>query len=517
MQQTGRIANTSKNLIYGLLSQIITLILSFVGRIIFIKFLGETYLGVNGLFTNILSILSLAEMGFGTAITYALYKPLAENDNKKTKAFMDFFATTYKRIGFLVAIIGLAILPFLKLLIKDSVGIQNLYLIYLLFLADSVVSYFFAYKRSLLNADQKAYICSKYRFIFVFFRDLFQAVLIIFFKRFIIYLLIKILFTFLENLYISKVTNKIYPFLKDGTKYKINDQEKKSLKKDVGALMLSKIASVALHSTDNIIISSFVSIKSVGILSNYTLISGSLTMFLSQVSSAIIGSLGNFIASEKQGKHIEIFRKIDFMYYLMYGFCFVCMFTLYNPFISVFFGKQFVFKDAVVLVFCLNYLIEGFLQSFWNFRTTMGLFVQGKYRPLFAAIINIVFSLFLVQKIGVLGVLLGTTFSRVCVNLWYDPFIIFKHGLKRKPIKYFLMLLYKFASLMLIVVVLSAIKHFFFATEYTILSFVLLLIITVTIALAGIVLPLIKTNEFKYFLNLSNSFLKKIFKFTLKK
>lgn len=513
MQQTGRIANSSKNLIYGLLSQIITLVLNFVSRVIFIKFLGETYLGVNGLFTNVLSLLSLAEMGFGTAITYALYKPLADNDTKKTKALMDFFALTYKRIGIIVGVIGVTLLPFLRYLIKENSDIQNLYLIYILFLADSVASYFFAHKRSLLNADQKAYICSKYRFIFIFFRDVFQAFLIILFKRFIPYLAIKIIFTFLENLYINHITNKIYPFLKTSEKEKISEQDISTLKKDVGALILSKISHVALNSTDNIIISSFVSIKSVGILSNYTLISGSLTMFLSQVSSAIIGSLGNFIASEKQEKHIEIFRKIDFMYYIMYGFCFVCMVSLYNPFISIFFGGNLIFENSIVFIFCLNYLLEGFLQSFWNFRTTMGLFVQGKYRPVFAALINIVFSIILVQKIGVLGVLLGTTLSRVCVNLWYDPYIIFKYGLKRPSFKFFLMLLFKFASLYAIICIIWLIKHFLFSVQYTVLSFIVLTLITIVVYLLCIVLPLIKTDEFKYFSNIANPFLKKFFKF----
>jgi O-antigen/teichoic acid export membrane protein len=235
-------------------------------------------------------------------------------------------------------------------------------------------------------------------------------------------------------------------------------------------------------------------------------------MFLSQVSSAIIGSLGNFIASENPEKHIEIFKKIDFMYYIMYGFCFVCMVSLYNPFISMFFGANLIFKNSIVFVFCFNYLLEGFLQSFWNFRTTMGLFIQGKYRPVFAALINIVFSIILVQKIGVLGVLLGTTLSRVCVNLWYDPYIIFKHGLKHSPVKFFLMLLFKFASLFLISCIIWAIKHFLFNAQYTIFSFVILTLITVVVYLICVLLPLIKTDEFKYFFNIAKSFFGKFFK-----
>lgn len=507
MGQQGRVANSTKNLIYGFLSQFIVLVLNFIVRIVFVRCLGETYLGVNGLFSNILSVLSLAEMGFGTAVTYSLYKPLAEHDQTKINSLMRFYSKVYKGVGLFVGIAGLSILPFLKILIKDTNGIQNLHIIYILFLADSVGSYFFAYRKTLLNADQKAYICSRYRFVFIFFRGLFQCILLIVFRQFLLYLLTQIVFTFGENLYISKKTAKMYPYLNERDAEKLDEQSVKRIKKDVSALMLSKISSVALHGTDNIIISSFVGINNVGILSNYTLISGSLTMVLSQVSSAIIGSLGNFIASEGKTKHMEMFKKIDFMYFAMYGFCFVCMFSLYNPFISIFFGKEYVFETAIVLVFCLNYLIEGMLQSFWNFRTTMGLFVQGKYRPVFAAIINIVMSIFLANKLGVFGVLAGTTISRLFVNAWYDPYIIYKYGLRCSPLKYYLSYVFKICLLGVLVVIITGFKRCFFPSEYTIGSFFVLCAITVVIAVVGIALPYCRTEEFKYFWTIAKNVL----------
>lgn len=507
MNNNGRIANSTRNLLYGFLSQLIVLILNFIVRIVFIKFLGETYLGVNGLFSNILSVLSLAEMGFGTAMTYNLYKPLADNNEEEISSLMRFYAFIYKCIGIFVAIAGLIVLPFLNCIIKDTNGIDHIQLIYLMFLADSVFSYFFAYRRSILNADQKAYICSQYRYIFVIIKSIIQIILIALFKNFFLYLFIQILFTFLENFFISRKVTKIYPYLKNKNIKPLSKNSISSIKKDVGALVLSKVANVALNGTDNIIISAFTNVKNVGILSNYTLVSGSLTMIISQVSSALTGSLGNYIASETQDKHYDIFKKIDFLYFIIYAFCFVCMFILYNPFISVFFGENYTFDTSIVFVFCLNYLIEGMLQSLWTFRTTMGLFVQGKYRPLFTATINIFVSVILAKYLGVFGVLLGTTISRLCVNVWVDPFIIFRYGLNMSPIIYFKTYIKRLSLIACITIMLTFIKKVFFPVHFTFFSFCLLLSVTVCASLIGLLYPYRLSEELMYFLNITKKYI----------
>lgn len=359
---------------------------------------------------------------------------------------------------------------------------------------------------------KKPYICSQYRFIFVIFKSIVQIFLMLFFENFLLYLFVQILSTFLENLFISEKVLRMYPFLRKKEYNPLSKDDVNLIRKDVNALVLSKVANVALHGTDNIIISAFTSIKNVGILSNYTLISGSLTMIVSQVGAALTGSLGNFIASESIEKHYSLFKKIDFMYFNIYSFCFICMFILYNPFISVFFGEQYIFETGIVLIFCLNYLIEGLLQSLWTFRTTMGLFVQGKYRPLFAAGINIIVSIILAQHLGVLGVLLGTTISRLFVNAWYDPFIIFKHGLKMSPKKYYYTYLIRIMHVSIITILLLFIKKIIFPAHFTFVMFILLLICTVFISMILLIIPNIKSEELKYFFNLFRNMIKKFHK-----
>ena len=204
MNIKSRTQNSLKNISTGIMVQIISIIANFVVRDIFIKYLNEEYLGISGLFTNILSVLSLVDLGFGSALVYSMYKPLAEKNNKKLQAIMNLYRRVYIYIGILVGIIGLAIIPFMDYIITDKPNINNLILIYIMYLLNSVSSYFIAYKRSILSADQKEYISSHYRYIFIMIRSIVQISVLTIFKSFILYLFVQIICTILENVVISK-------------------------------------------------------------------------------------------------------------------------------------------------------------------------------------------------------------------------------------------------------------------------------------------------------------------------
>lgn len=435
----GRIGNSMRNFVYGSFSQISALLLGFAVRSIFVIYLNIDYLGVNGLFTSILTALSLAEMGFGTVMNYSLYKPIAHNNKEKIAAYMQLYAKVYRSIGIIVAIIGVSIMPFLSYLIKDGGEcIDNLKLLYVLFLSESVFSYFLAYKRSILNADQKAYICSWWHFIALILKSILQIISLIIFSNFIIYILIQIALTVFENIMISNKVNEMYPYLKE-EKRSVSKFAIIKIKKNVGALIISNFSRVALRSSSGIIISAFVGLSVVGIYSNYLLIISGITMLTSQIFAAITGSLGNFFAKEDKSLHVIMFQRLDFFNFLLYGMASVFFLIYANPFISLWLGNEYILPFNIVFVISLNFLIEGFLYTFWLFRSTMGLFIQGKYRPLYAAILNIGFSFLLGKQFGLIGVLLGTTISRLCVNAWYDPYIIYKYGLQSSVLNYYLL------------------------------------------------------------------------------
>ena len=506
-----RLENSVKNLSNAMISQGISLILNFLVRTVFVIYLNEEYLGTNGLFSNILSILSLAELGFGTAMVYNMYKPLVNNDQRKIKALMKLYAKVYTIIGIIVAIIGIGLMPFLDYIIKDTSGIENLKFIYLIFLIDCVCSYFFAYKRSILTADQKEFICSQYKYIFTIVKSVLQIITLVIFKNFILYLLIQILFTLLENIFISIKVNNIYPFLKEKNNEKLSKNELMLIKNDVKALVLTKLGHVMLTGTDNIIISTFIGIGVVGILSNYNLIINSVVMVISQIMTSLTGSIGNYIASNNKRNNELLFKRVEFVNFWIYSFCMICLIFLLNPFIKLWIGEKYILNQVNVIVLSINFLISGIMSTLWTFRSTIGLFTQGKYRPIFAAILNIVISVILAKSIGVVGVLLGTIISRLLVNLWYDPYIIYKFGFDKSVKSYYLRNIFRISLVMFMIFFINYIQVFILCNNILI-KFFILIFLCISIPTIIFLIVYRNTDEFKYLKGIINNITKKIAK-----
>ena len=511
MNRDSRVINSIRNTANGIISQIISVLANFVVRTIFLMHLSESYLGVNGVFTNILTMLSLAELGFGATIIYSMYKPIAENDKDKLKALMNLYKKVYLVIGLLVGVIGVALIPFLDCFLKDKGDVTNIVLIYLLFLINSVSSYFFAYKRSILSADQKDYINSQYRYIFTIIKSVFQVFIIIFFKSFIGYLLIQIFITILENIFISIKVDKLYPFLKDkNNKYILSKDELKRIKNDVKALFITKFGNVMLNGTDNIIISSYVGVRWVGLLSNYSMISGSLVMILSQISAGVTGSIGNFMAKESENDRYKLFKTIDMLNYIIYSFCSICLITLFNPFIELWIGNKYILDEATCIVIALNFLINGVMSSWWVFRSTMGLFVQGKYRSIFTALLNITISIVLAKRLGLIGVLLGTTISRLLVNSWYDPYIIYKYGFKKKCREFYIRYIINIVIFCGILIVNTLLKKLVLLNGVTYGSFIILALSTSIISLFLFYIVYGRKEELRFIGDMANKIILRI-------
>lgn len=437
MNATGRVENSIRNSAIGIISQIINTALGLVVRMVFIRQLSEDYLGANGLFSNILTVLSLAEMGIGSAIVYNMYKPIAEKNEMQIARLMNFYKRAYNIIGFVVALCGLCVTPFLKYIIKDQPNIPHITIIYLLFLLNTVFSYFFAYKRSIFSADQRERTIYIFRLIFYAVRSALQILILLRTSDFIQYLIIQIICTLLENLSISLFADREYPFLKKYRTSALSNEETGTIIKDVKALFIYKIGSTALDGTDNIIISAFDGVISVGLLSNYSLVTSAVQLLLSQVTTSLTGSVGNYIARENEEKRENLLEKLTFLSFIIYGGSFVILTSCLTPFVSIWAGEKFALGFPIVFIHCLNIYIFGMMNAVWTFRATMGLFVYGKWRPLISAIINIVVSIFLAKRMGLLGVLLGTTITRVTTNVWYDPYIVYKCGLKKPLNKYY--------------------------------------------------------------------------------
>ena len=286
-----------KNIIYALVGQFFGIGISLISRSIFVKILSSEYLGLSTLFTNILTILSLTEMGFGTAMAFELYRPIARNDKEKIKSLMKLYKKIYIIIGTSIIILGIITIPIYPHLINERPNINNLDLIYMLFVLNTAFSYFAAYKRLLIISDQNRYIATTYRYGFYIVMNVMQIIELVLFKNYILYLIIQVLFTLLENIGISIKANKMYPYLKDKEVKEVAKRDKKHLMQNVKALFFHRFGGVVLNSTDNIVISKVLGLNWVGLYSNYYLITNALNTVLNQVFSSVVASIGNLNTS----------------------------------------------------------------------------------------------------------------------------------------------------------------------------------------------------------------------------
>ena len=426
----GRREKTVKNLIYAWMSQMVMLIMNIVVRMLFVRVLSAEYLGLGGLFGNIISLLSLAELGVGTAITYSLYEPLAYKNEEKIAALMNFYRRVYWVIGCAIFVAGVVLTPFLAFFIKEMPAIPEIKTIYLLFIINSAVSYFFSYKSALISADQCDYLTKKVKLVTSLGMYVVQLAVLYLTKNYCLFLGVQIGATCTQNVVCSKLADKKYPFLRRYNQAKIADESLYQIIKNTKALMFHKLGEVMVFSTDNLLISKFVGLVEVGLYSNYTLIQQALTSILAQVFSAMTASVGNLGVTESSEKKYEVFKKVFFLNAWIYGFCSISFLCLAQDFIALFFGAEYVMQIEIVLLIVLSFYLAGMRKTTLTFRDALGLFWHNRYMPICEAILNLFLSVIFVRKYGVGGVLLGTVISTVLLPWWIEPYIVFKHGMK---------------------------------------------------------------------------------------
>lgn len=456
MNDSSRISNSIKNISFGLLAQVIQMLFGFVTRTVFIKYLSVEYLGVNGLFINILALLSLTEMGISSVLLYTLYNSIAEKDEKKIAALISFFREIYYKVAAIVAVVGLIFLFYLHDIIQNtSLELaQDLNIIYLLFLFNTVSSYFFYYKISLFNADQNGYVISICNTLILVFQNIIQILLLVLFKNFILYLIVQTVFQLFGNLVISLLINKHYPFLRKYKNEKVDENIKKNIFSKVKSTALVKIGGLLVNSTDNLILNYFSGLIMVGLLSNYNLLIGLASGIIVQVFSSLTGSIANVNITEDIKKRTSIFYSINFANFWLYGFFSICILVLLNDFITIWIGTKFILSFPIVIALTFNFYMYGMQNAVWTYKSTFGFFKQGQYLVILTAIINLVLSFVLGKELGLLGILIATALARLITNAWYDPYIVLKLGLMQSPStylkKYFIYLLILSTTFLLI-------------------------------------------------------------------
>lgn len=435
----GRVKQAGKNIFFGYISNFIIMFMGFLQRTVFIRVLGETLLGVNGLYTDILSMLSLAELGIGSALNYSLYKPVAMGDREKIKSYMALYRKAYLAIAGVITVIGLVMTPFLPYLIRDSGGIsvRELTVYYLIFLFNTVSTYFVAYKYSLSNAQQRNYIQTNIATITKIVTVFAQIVILLLTKNFLLYLLMQAAVELLQKIFVSIYFNRLYPYLRDRQVRKLTREETAVVVTKTKALMFHKIGDVARLSTDSIIITYFMNVRWVGIVGNYTMIITYAANFISVIFNSVISGFGNLVATESREKQYAMFRVYRFFACWLYGFAAVGFWLLLTPLVTgLWLDESWKLGQTVLTLILIDLYFKGGRVVLVNFKIAAGVFEQDKYLSLLQGIVNLVLSIVGIQYIGLAGVYVGTVVSGVMANL-LQPVIVYRDCFGRNAWTYF--------------------------------------------------------------------------------
>lgn len=416
MNNNSRTSNSIKNSLSSLISNIVAILIGFIAQALFIKILNAEYLGLNGLFTNILTMLSLFELGIGNAIVFYMYKPLANDDYNQIKTLMNFYKKSYLIIAVVVFTFGMLLLPFIKYFVGNVSVDINIYIIYILFLLSTVVSYLMVYKRNMLYADQKNCYINIVHCIYLVVLNIAQLIMLYLTHNYYIYLIVKIICQIIENLVITLICNKLYPFLTEKNIEKLDKNIEKNIFQKVKSLIFHKIGFIIVNGTDNIIISKYFGLLTVGLYSNYYMITNSVYTMFSQAITALTSSVGNLLINSDCKKNFEVFSKIRFINFIISNFCATSILALVQPFISIWVGSEYLLTNTVVYVIVFNCFQKLQRCCYMTFKDSAGIWEEDRFVPLIESMLNIVFSIIFLKIFGLSGVFLGTIISGLA--LW---------------------------------------------------------------------------------------------------
>lgn len=454
-QSTGsRFVNSARNIAVAWFGLIFYMAANFATRGVFAHLLDGEYLGLQSLFTNVLTILSLAELGVGSAITYALYAPIAHDDRPKIQALMALFRKAYITIGIVVLVIGALITSFITSVISDPTAadrIDHLHLYFYLFVFNTGISYFFSYKGVLITAYQREYIVSFIQYAALALMSVAQIVVLLITHNYLLFLIVMILSTLVQNMVIAYVANRAYPFLKEPCTQRLDRQTMSEIKKNVAALVLHRIGGIATTPLTSIFISKFVSLTVSGIYGNYVMVEAAIERIFDRFFWAIVPSVGNLAAEEDHEQSHKIFLTAFYINGLVYAVAVSGYFCAVNALVPLWVGEQYLFSQTTVAFAAVLMFAYGMRSAIQSFTSAYGLYWHSRYKPIAEFISFCILAYLLCVRYGVNGALFAGIVSKVVIATPYESYVLFKYGFKRSArtfvVRY---LIYAAASLILL-------------------------------------------------------------------
>ncbi len=437
MNKHSRTTNTIYNLIGNFIYQFVILILAFATRRVFIGSLGAEYLGINGLFNNIITVLSLAELGIGNALYYSMYRQIANNNKEQLSALTAYYKTLYNRIAIAVFIIGICFIPVLRLIVNLESEMPHLEIYYLISLISSATSYLFVYKTSIINADQSGYIIKWLNIIIQVFKAIVGILILRFIKNYLVYITVEVLIGIIGNYVCSKYAEKLYPFIKN--KNELEKEEKKKIWSNIKDMFFYKFSGVILNNTDNIIISVLCGTSMVGFYSNYLMIYNKISSISSIIFDSFNSSIGNLNVVASNERKYEIFKTISFLSFWIFSIACIGVYFVGEDVIRIMSGKEmYILEKSILIITLLVFYLKVTKHPILLYRDTTGLFMLCKYSILASAILNIALSIIFGKLYGLFGIILATLVSRLLCDVWYEPYILYSKIFHKKVRYYYL-------------------------------------------------------------------------------
>lgn len=426
-----------RNLILGILSQTVTILLTFLNRQVFILGLGKEYLGINGLFANIVTVLSIAELGLTNTLLYLFYSPFLNKEYSKVNSLVFFSKKLFRIIALIILVFGIAIFPFLHLITDVTISMSKLYFYYTLYVLNSACTYIAVYKSLLIEVDQKNYVINIVKLFATVIQNVFQIVTIVLWKNYALYLLALFCGTLFNNILISLYANKKYQHIFSANRMQIDINEKKDIFKMIKSTILYKVGAVMVNNTDNILISILVSTVAVGMYSNYMMVVNVINTFISVGIRSVTAGLGEINATNDMNHSNKVFKNMVYIFHIVAIFCSVCLYWCIDDFIYLWIGQEYIIdgKSKFAIIFC--FFIQHVIDPVWIYRETMGLFNEIKYLMLTTAVLNIAFSIGFGIWCGLPGIILATSLARICTTVWYEPYILYKKKFKKNAYEYY--------------------------------------------------------------------------------
>lgn len=433
-----RLKKASINVFVNLLTFILGLLPSFIVRKAFLDSLGNELLGLNSLYMNIIGLLSIIELGIGSAIIYSLYKPFAEDNKGKIKGYLNYYSKFYKIVGFIILALGLLMTPLLHLFIGDEVNILDAQLYFVLFLINTFISYLFSYKLCILTVAQEGYKVSIVTTLSKLIISIIQLVFLEVYPSFYVYIMIQIfinlLYYWIMNIYINHSYNWI-----NSTTGSITIEEKKDLTKNIKAIFMHKIGGTVVFGIDNLIISTFINLTVVGIFNSYQMVIGASQGLISNALSGVTASVGNLLAEGNTDDSYRVHKRLFFISFWVVSFVTISLFNTIKQFVLLWLGESQILDPLTISIILINFYFMLMRGSVERFKEGGGIYHQDRFAPLFEAIINLISSIVLVRMIGLPGVFIGTLISNICVVFWIKPLMVYKHVFNKKLSEYFKM------------------------------------------------------------------------------